>query len=110
MSTQFYNEMAQVVTDLIQEFGVDMTVTRTDVDTAAVSSFTIRALFISQTPLAIAAVVLGAVDCRLVCDNKQAIMDTDRLDVNGGTWILTKVTPIQPADVILGYKAEMRIG
>lgn len=110
MTLPFYIEMADLLLEMLGEFGVDFAVTRTDPTNGAVTNFTIRGILVDPVSYRLHPVELNPVDKKFICDNKSMIQDSDAVVVNGQRYILTRVDPIRPADYTLGYKAEMRIG
>lgn len=108
--TQFYDEMVQLVIDQLAEFGTDILVRRTDLKTAAVTEFTVRGIFVDPNSYRIRPLELTGREVRIVVDNKSQVLVTDRLVHARGTFIINRIDPIQPADTLLGYRIEGKVG
>lgn len=110
MTLPFYTEMAQLVIEMLGEFGVDMELKRTDPESGTVATMMVRGVFVDPVSYRLHPVELNPVDKRIIVDSRIELKPTDRLSANGFTWILTRVDAIRPADLVIGYKAEMRNG
>lgn len=117
--SQFYNEMAAVADELITEFGVAMTVIRTEDDDSQTVRTTVG-LILDPMTYRTRPVELSAIDRRGICvrlfkdvngvvDPNFLIKDTDRIQIYGN-WIITRVDPVRPADTLLAVRFEMRPG
>lgn len=117
--SQFYDEMAQVADGLLSEYGVAMTVLRTEDDNSITTRTTIG-LILDPMTYRTRPVELSAIDRRGICqrlfkdelgvvDSSFLLKDTDRIQINGD-WIVTRVDPVRPADTLLAVRFEMRPG
>lgn len=108
--TQFYDEMAQLVKDLLAEFGTDITLNRTDLKTGNVTTSTLRGVFTDPNSYRIRPIELTGREVRIVVDSQIQVLVTDRLTHARGTFIINRIDPIQPADTVLGYRIEAKAG
>lgn len=99
-------EMAIMVTEMLEEFGTDIELTRTDPTSLAVEKVTLRGVFTDPVTYRIRPVELDPPAIRLIVDNKFAPQSTDRLEHSRGSWIITRVDPVQYADTPMGYRIE----
>ena len=107
--SQFYDEMAQLVIDMLAQYGMPMTIRRTDVQTGVPSDHPITGLFIDPTQYVIPDAQLEPADRRVVIDNTFEPLETDRI-LAQGSWIAIRVKKIQPADKLLGFRVDLRAG
>lgn len=99
-------EMAEVVREMLAEFGTDMTLERTDPKTGALTTEVLRGCFTDPLTYRVRPVELDQPAIRAVVTDKFRPIETDRIIHNRGTWILTRVDPIQYSDKPMGYRIE----
>ena len=99
-------EMSLVIIEMLEEFGTDVTLTRTDPDTGNLTTQTIRAVLTDPLTYRVRPVELDQPAIRAVVTNKFRPIDTDRITHSRGTWVLTRVDPIQYSDMPMAYRIE----
>lgn len=107
--SQFYDEMAQLVVDLLTEFGMLVTIHRTLPDASVVNYETIG-VFTDPTSYRIRPVSLDTIPRRATLVGTVEPKDTDRLVAGGVSMIITRVDVVKPADKILAYRVELADG
>lgn len=105
----FYDEMAQLVIDLLAEFGTAITLRRTLNDASVVTYETVG-VFTDPTSYRIRPVTLDTAPRRATLNNTVEPKDTDRLIADGVSLIITRVDIIKPANKVLGYRVELADG
>lgn len=106
----FYDEMALLVIEMLAEYGAPVELRRT-LNNGTVQTFTVQAIFLDPVSHRLHPVEMNPLDKRFVCDNRVPIQMNDAiLRGDGKRLILTRIEEMKPADVVLGYKAEMRYG
>lgn len=105
--SQFYDEMAQLVIDMLKEYGMDLTCVHTDNSTNAITTSTLRGIFVDPKKYVIPDSTLGPEDRRIIVDGQIQPFVSDRLQ---DKYLVMLVKPIQPAERVLGYTLDLRIG
>lgn len=105
--SQFYDEMAELVIDLIGAYGFDIPITRTT--GATISSYTAKGLIINPQQYVIPPVSNEPADERIIVDRNVRPKIADRISMKGRSYTVTVVKEIQPADVVLGYRVDLRL-
>lgn len=98
--------MAQLLIDMLAEFGTDAQLVRTAADDS-VTTQTIRCVFVDPQTSRIRPLELDGNWFRLVADSNVQILESDTIKHPvRGSFFVNRVDPICPADKILGYKVE----
>lgn len=109
MTIPFYNEMAELVIGMLNEFGTDIELGRT-LPNGTVEIHTLRIVYTDPVTYRIRPVELDQADLRFVTTNAFKPIETDRITTVRGRFILIRIEAIQPADKVLGYRCEARSG
>ena len=105
--SQFYDEMAQLVIDMLDVYGVDLIIKRTVGNHA--TDLPIRAIFTNPQQYVIPDPQSPPPDARLVMNNKTEPKRTDSISFGGKRYTIILVRTMQPADKVLGYRVDLRL-
>lgn len=108
MTAPIYLDGDALVLSMLAEFGRDMIVHRTASGTGAVTLTTVRGITINPFSYVVHPETLEPVDERIIFDSRFAIKKTDTIVRGTDKFQVMRVDPIQPADLVMGYRAELR--
>lgn len=106
---EFYTEMEEMLVEMLDEFGFDVPMIRTDPITGNETPYTLRGAFVTPKSNKIENPDLDQVDQRMVVTNKVKPLETDHIAIDSELdYIVMRVVRIGPTDQTLGYRIEMR--
>ena len=117
MSDAFYNDMAQVMTDLLTEFGQTVTIKRISGETldplsgasgGTTTELSATGVLTDYKSHLIDGTVIQMGDRLLVMDNTQSPLQDDRVTIGGEDWNIINWKTVQPAAVVVGYFIQVR--
>lgn len=107
MTADIYTDGAQLVLELLGEYGTDYLLIRTE-SNGSITSQSVRGAVINPIAYITHPSTLEPVDERIVCDNRVEIKETDTIIKPNGKFNVMRCDEIRPADFLIGYRVELR--
>lgn len=119
MSVEFYNEMAEVANELLEEFGAPVTTTRKSdgkrdpvtgetIQEPSTQSLEANGVLLEYEQRMIDGTNIQHGDKLLMLDNGFEPQSTDILNHVGKDWQVVHILPQQPATVAVAYTVQVR--